>query len=109
MQLPHSENSNSNVMQPIRLLEGVLFSPAYRADPNKNQKALSEKSLCYLKSAKSSQIPEKREEKSHQDLRRKKLSGNVATTRLEPRIAQIVEESVLCILSCVYLILFSPF
>ena len=50
---------------------------AYRADPNKNQKALSEKSLSYLKSAKSSQIPEKREEKSHQDLRRKKLSSNV--------------------------------
>ena len=77
MQLPYSENSNSNDMQLIRLLEGVLFSPAYRADPNKNQKALYEKSLSYSKSVKSSQIPEKREEKSHQDLRRKKLSSNV--------------------------------
>ena len=65
------------ILEPIGLLEGVLFSPAYRADPNKNQKALYEKSLSYSKSVKSSQIPEKREEKSHQDLRRKKLSSNV--------------------------------
>ena len=65
------------ILEPIGLLEGVLFSPAYRADPNKNQKALYEKSLSYSKSVKSSQIPEKGEEKSHQDLRRKKLSSNV--------------------------------